>query len=134
MTRIVRDEHGARRERVHANHHIQLTYRLARRASAVHAHRPRYDCDDDTIVGAARPTSSKIATTTAAITDAKERKLSAPLYGKFVLSFTRRFPHAGYSARFRVWTRAERPRPYNRWGNGSAMRVSAIGFAFHSMG
>jgi ADP-ribosylglycohydrolase len=30
------------------------------------------------------------------------------------------------------WLQADDPRPYNSWGNGAAMRVSPIGFAFTS--
>ena len=40
------------------------------------------------------------------------------------------YPHAGYGARFRYWLRTPSPRPYNSWGNGSAMRVSAAGWLF----
>ena len=39
-----------------------------------------------------------------------------------------RHPHAGYGGSFRRWLNAEHPRPYNSWGNGSAMRVSPVGF------
>jgi ADP-ribosylglycohydrolase len=44
--------------------------------------------------------------------------------------FGRRHPHAGYGFNFLQWILAETPAPYNSWGNGSAMRVSPIGFAF----
>ena len=43
--------------------------------------------------------------------------------------FGRRYPHAGYGGAFRRWLEASRPQPYNSWGNGSAMRVSACGWA-----
>lgn len=33
---------------------------------------------------------------------------------------------AGYGGRFRDWLLSENPRPYNSWGNGSAMRVSPV--------
>jgi len=46
------------------------------------------------------------------------------------LEFGRRYPHAGYGARFYDWLRMEVPRPYNSLGNGSAMRVSPVAFAF----
>jgi ADP-ribosylglycohydrolase len=46
------------------------------------------------------------------------------------LEFGRRYPSAGYGAGFRDWLRLEDPRPYNSFGNGSAMRVSPVGFAF----
>lgn len=43
--------------------------------------------------------------------------------------FGRRYPRAGYGGAFRRWLREENPQPYNSWGNGSAMRVSACGWA-----
>ena len=43
--------------------------------------------------------------------------------------FGRRYPYAGYGGAFRRWLRDVSPRPYNSWGNGSAMRVSACGWA-----
>lgn len=42
----------------------------------------------------------------------------------------RKYPHAGYGGRFSHWLRQSEVEPYNSWGNGSAMRVSPIGFAF----
>jgi ADP-ribosylglycohydrolase len=41
-----------------------------------------------------------------------------------------RYPHAGYGGFFRRWVKSHDRRPYNSWGNGSAMRVSPIGFAY----
>ena len=38
------------------------------------------------------------------------------------------YPHAGYGGSFRRWLVSPRPAPYNSWGNGSAMRVSPVGF------
>lgn len=47
----------------------------------------------------------------------------------------RRYPHpmGAYGDMFSQWLRAENPQPYNSWGNGSAMRVSAVGFAFNTL-
>lgn len=42
----------------------------------------------------------------------------------------RRYPHAGYGGSFGRWLFLDAPLPYNSWGNGSAMRVSPVGFAF----
>ena len=39
----------------------------------------------------------------------------------------RDYPHAGYGGGFRRWLKSSNPKPYNSWGNGSAMRVSAAG-------
>ena len=41
----------------------------------------------------------------------------------------RRYPNAGYGGTFQRWLRDDNPRPYNSWGNGAAMRVSACGWA-----
>lgn len=41
----------------------------------------------------------------------------------------RQYHRAGYGFNFRRWLYADNPLPYNSWGNGSAMRVSACGFA-----
>ena len=47
-------------------------------------------------------------------------------------SFGRAYQRAGYGAGFVRWLLAEDAGPYNSWGNGSAMRVSPVGFAFDS--
>ena len=39
----------------------------------------------------------------------------------------RKYPKAGYGGQFRRWIASDNPMPYNSWGNGSAMRVSAAG-------
>lgn len=39
----------------------------------------------------------------------------------------RKYPKAGYGDNFNWWFRQDTPQPYNSWGNGSAMRVSAVG-------
>ena len=44
-------------------------------------------------------------------------------------AFGRLYPHAGYGGSFRRWLAADNPQPYNSWGNGAAMRVSACGWA-----
>lgn len=40
----------------------------------------------------------------------------------------RLYPLAGYGQSFRQWLLEDDPQPYGSWGNGSAMRVSPIGF------
>ena len=44
-----------------------------------------------------------------------------------------RYPNAGYGGSFRRWLASSHPRPYNSWGNGSAMRVSPVGFYAQSI-
>ena len=48
---------------------------------------------------------------------------------KRMQEFGRRYPRAGYGGAFRRWLCEDNPQPYNSWGNGSAMRVSACGWA-----
>ena len=42
----------------------------------------------------------------------------------------RRYPNAGYGGGFRRWLTSRKPQPYNSWGNGSAMRVSSVGWLY----
>ncbi len=44
-----------------------------------------------------------------------------------------RYPHAGYGGRFGVWLHYNDSKPYGSWGNGSAMRVSSVGWLYDSM-
>ena len=43
------------------------------------------------------------------------------------------YPHTGYGGRFSSWLNALKPKPYNSFGNGSAMRVSAVCYAAASI-
>lgn len=44
-----------------------------------------------------------------------------------------RYPGAGYGLRFSDWLDSDDPQPYNSWGNGSAMRVSSVGWLFDDL-
>ena len=54
-------------------------------------------------------------------------------YTRAYQDFARRYPRRGYGGNFKRWIYAQDPKPYNSWGNGSAMRVSPVGFAFDSV-
>ena len=47
--------------------------------------------------------------------------------------YGRSYPHAGYGGTFRKWLQGEISGPYNSFGNGSAMRVSPVGWAFDTL-
>ena len=51
-------------------------------------------------------------------------------YGRALKAFGRKYPNAGYGGSFIHWIYEPEVQPYNSWGNGSAMRVSPVGFAF----
>lgn len=42
--------------------------------------------------------------------------------------YGRMYPDAGYGGRFGAWLFSDSREPYHSWGNGSAMRVSPVGF------
>ena len=47
--------------------------------------------------------------------------------------YTRAYPNSGYGLSFFHWVHSGRREPYNSWGNGSAMRVSPVAFAFQTL-
>jgi ADP-ribosylglycohydrolase len=53
-------------------------------------------------------------------------------YGATIRRYGRRFPNAGYGGLFQRWLFSSEPKPYGSFGNGSAMRVSPVGWAFDS--
>lgn len=69
---------------------------------------------------------------TVAIADAILRKCS---YQESLLRWCRSYPNpmGGYGGRFGQWVNSNNPQPYNSFGNGSAMRVSPVAWAFDSL-
>jgi len=47
--------------------------------------------------------------------------------------YGRLYPDAGYGGRFSGWLLSDDSKPYNSWGNGSAMRVSPAAWAFETL-
>jgi ADP-ribosylglycohydrolase len=54
-------------------------------------------------------------------------------YAATFKEYGRRYPYAGYGGRFLEWLGSDSLAPYNSFGNGSAMRVSPIGFAYTTL-
>ena len=54
-------------------------------------------------------------------------------YATIYRQFGRVYPRAGYGGSFINWLKSDEASPYNSWGNGSAMRISPVGFALGSM-
>ncbi len=48
-------------------------------------------------------------------------------------SYGRKYPNRGYGGYFQSWIHADQPKPYNSYGNGSAMRVSPVGWAYDKL-
>lgn len=64
-----------------------------------------------------------------------DTSLSAEKLIETMQTYGRNFPcpMGGYGGRFSGWLNSNLPQPYKSWGNGSAMRASAVGFAFDSL-
>ena len=48
-------------------------------------------------------------------------------------TYGRKYPYAGYGGMFHRWLRDTNPQPYGSYGNGSAMRVSSVGWLFDDL-
>ncbi len=62
-----------------------------------------------------------------------EAILTGQDYTTLMREYHRRYPNRGYGYRFNIWAENESMGPYNSWGNGSAMRISPVGFAFDTI-
>ena len=49
------------------------------------------------------------------------------------LEYANKYPNKGYGKHFKAWVADENRGPYNSFGNGSAMRVSPIGWYFNDL-
>lgn len=54
-------------------------------------------------------------------------------YTENLKTFYRWYPDGGYGGSFHRWARSPNSSPYNSWGNGAAMRISPVGFAYHDL-
>ncbi|GAB4407756.1 MAG: ADP-ribosylglycohydrolase family protein [Bacteroidia bacterium] len=54
-------------------------------------------------------------------------------YGPTMHTYGRAYPGRGYGGNFRKWLLDDDPEPYDSYGNGSAMRVSPVGWAFQTL-
>ncbi|MFZ4439385.1 MAG: ADP-ribosylglycohydrolase family protein [Syntrophales bacterium] len=54
-------------------------------------------------------------------------------YANNLKRFYRWYPDSGYGTSFREWARRRISEPYNSWGNGAAMRVSPVGYAYSDL-
>lgn len=59
--------------------------------------------------------------------------MSSQGYDRLMREYYHRYPHAGYGGMFRKWALDPASGPYNSFGNGSAMRISPVGFAFDTL-
>ena len=90
----------------------------------INLHDNRMDFTDDTIM-------------TIAVADwiLNDKKLTKIGLAHKMQEWGRKYPNpmGAYGGMFSQWLNSDNPKPYNSWGNGAAMRVSAVGFAFNTM-
>ena len=58
--------------------------------------------------------------------------LNGQSFGKTIKAYARRHPLRGYGPKFMMWMLSPSNKPYNSFGNGSAMRVSPVAHAYNS--
>ncbi len=59
--------------------------------------------------------------------------LNTKEYDPTLKEYGRNYPYGGYGGMFLRWLSSDSYEPYNSYGNGSAMRVSPVGFAYDSL-
>lgn len=90
---------------------------------SVYEHNPTKRTDFPLFPPGARFTDDTVLTI--AVADALVADRS---YGESLETFYYRYPDLPYGIRFHEWASGHDHRPYNSWGNGSAMRVSAVAY------
>ena len=59
--------------------------------------------------------------------------LTGTPYAENLRRFYHWYPRAGYGGSFHLWANNPDAGPYNSWGNGAAMRISPVGYAFDDL-
>lgn len=54
-------------------------------------------------------------------------------YRENLKQFYQWYPNCGYGGNFHRWAASSKSEPYNSWGNGAAMRISPVGFAYNDL-
>lgn len=62
-----------------------------------------------------------------------DARLARQSYASRLRHYSRQYPHAGYGQMYKRWMQGSSIRGYGSYGNGSAMRVSSIGFAYDDL-
>ncbi|HUP64246.1 MAG TPA: ADP-ribosylglycohydrolase family protein [Thermoanaerobaculia bacterium] len=84
--------------------------------------------DFDLFEGSVRPTDDTVLTVAVA-----DCLVSGREYAKTYQAYFRSYPRAGFGAWFTDWALARSTKSYGSLGNGAAMRVSPVGWAFESL-
>lgn len=73
-----------------------------------------------------------VAVADALMTAGKDPERTKELLVYSMRRWGRKIPNAGYGGMFYRWLHSDNPQPYGSYGNGSAMRVSSVGWLYNS--
>ena len=59
--------------------------------------------------------------------------LTGVSYADNLKTFYRWYPDSGYGSGFHLWAQSRTSEPYNSYGNGAAMRISPVGYAYDDL-
>jgi ADP-ribosylglycohydrolase len=59
--------------------------------------------------------------------------LTGTSYAENLRAFYHRYPNGGYGGSFHTWAQSPNATAYNSWGNGAAMRISPVGYAYDDL-
>jgi ADP-ribosylglycohydrolase len=62
-----------------------------------------------------------------------ESLLTDKQYSQLLKEYYWRYPEAGFGGQFIKWAKSDDSQPYNSWGNGSAMRISPVGWFYNNL-
>jgi ADP-ribosylglycohydrolase len=62
-----------------------------------------------------------------------ESILTGEPYSEMMVSYVERFPGRGYGSHFTRWVNQPQHLPYDSFGNGAAMRISPVAYAWNSL-
>ena len=94
---------------------------------SIYEHRPLKEMDFPLFRSASRFTDDSVMSLAVA-----RALLEDGEYGREMKILGRKYPRAGYGGNFSRWIFEDEVNPYQSWGNGSAMRVSPIGFFYET--
>lgn len=86
---------------------------------------PNSQFTDDTVL--------TIAVADAIMKSGKDEELAAQNMRRCIQELALKYPTAGYGGRFAQWIYSRSDEAYNSFGNGSAMRVAPVGWAYDSL-
>ena len=75
-----------------------------------------------------KPTDDSVLSCAVAEWLMEDENFTNEVLAKKLREFANAFPDAGYGSKFRKWLKQDNDEPIGSWGNGSAMRCSAIGY------